>query len=236
MKILLSSATKLEIAPLLVQLGQPENTGPGTLSYQFRDHTIDVLITGLGMVSTTFYLSRELREKQYDLVLNLGISGCYHQDVQLGDVVLVTEETFADFGAGSISDFQSVFDLGLLDKNSLPFIQGKLVNPYNPHEPSLQLLKKVKGATINCVSGSPAEAAFITEKFNTDIETMEGAAFFYCCLQEKVRFMEIRAISNYAGERNHQKWEVDLAITNLTNVAINFLKYEVKTGIFNLPE
>jgi futalosine hydrolase len=52
---------------------------------------------------------------------------------------------------------------------------------------------------------------------------MEGAAFFYVCLQEKVPFIQIRGISNYVGEQNKSKWDIDLAISSLNAVILEFL-------------
>ena len=38
---------------------------------------------------------------------------------------------------------------------------------------------------------------------------MEGAAFFYVCLKEKVNFFQIRAISNFVEKRNKKNWEIN---------------------------
>ena len=48
-----------------------------------------------------------------------------------------------------------------------------------------------------------------------DVETMEGAAFFECCLRHGVPFAEIRAVSNFVGERDHSRWDIPLALRNL---------------------
>ena len=53
------------------------------------------------------------------------------------------------------------------------------------------------------------------EKFGADIESMEGAAFHYVCLQEKIKFLQLRSISNIAGERDKTKWTMKEAIVNL---------------------
>jgi futalosine hydrolase len=44
---------------------------------------------------------------------------------------------------------------------------------------------------------------------------MEGAAFSYVCLQEGVKFVQIRSISNYVEEREEANWDIPLAIKNL---------------------
>ena len=44
---------------------------------------------------------------------------------------------------------------------------------------------------------------------------MEGAAFHYVCLQQKIKFLQLRSISNRVGERDKTKWAMKEAIANL---------------------
>jgi len=52
---------------------------------------------------------------------------------------------------------------------------------------------------------------------------MEGAAFHYACLKEKVPYAEIRSISNYVEKRDRSKWNIPLAIKNLNDFFIVLL-------------
>jgi futalosine hydrolase len=45
---------------------------------------------------------------------------------------------------------------------------------------------------------------------------MEGAAFFYVCSRENIPFLAIRAVSNKVEPRNREKWNIPLAIKNLS--------------------
>jgi futalosine hydrolase len=56
----------------------------------------------------------------------------------------------------------------------------------------------------------------ISEKYHPDIETMEGAAFFYICSRENIPFLAVRAVSNRVEPRNKEKWNIPLAISNLS--------------------
>jgi futalosine hydrolase len=56
----------------------------------------------------------------------------------------------------------------------------------------------------------------ISERYHPDIETMEGAAFFYVCSRENIPFLAIRAVSNKVELRNREKWNIPLAINNLS--------------------
>ncbi|HMQ88955.1 MAG TPA: hypothetical protein PKB07_15270, partial [Flavilitoribacter sp.] len=57
-----------------------------------------------------------------------------------------------------------------------------------------------------------------------DIETMEGAAFFYVCLMESVPFLAIRSISNYVEARNREAWDIPGAIRALNDVVKGLLE------------
>ena len=45
---------------------------------------------------------------------------------------------------------------------------------------------------------------------------MEGATFFYICSREKIPFLALRAISNRVELRNRNKWNIPLALDNLS--------------------
>ncbi|KKO19734.1 MAG: hypothetical protein BROFUL_01556 [Candidatus Brocadia fulgida] len=54
---------------------------------------------------------------------------------------------------------------------------------------------------------------------------MEGAAFFYACLMERIPCLQIRTISNYIEDRNKGRWNVPLAIDNLNTIALNIIHH-----------
>jgi futalosine hydrolase len=76
----------------------------------------------------------------------------------------------------------------------------------------------VKGITVNTVHGNSASIKKVKKKFNPDIESMEGAAFFFACQNEKIPCLQIRAISNYVEKRNKKKWKMKLAVKNLCTI------------------
>ncbi|MDD2492134.1 MAG: hypothetical protein PHV12_08105, partial [Bacteroidales bacterium] len=65
------------------------------------------------------------------------------------------------------------------------------------------------------VSGLPEKRAQLQLGFKPQIESMEGAAFFYVCLLEKIPFVELRSVSNEVGERDRSKWNIPLALSQL---------------------
>jgi nucleoside phosphorylase len=64
----------------------------------------------------------------------------------------------------------------------------------------------------------------VTERLHPQVESMEGAAFFYACKQMDVPCIQIRVVSNYVEKRNRDNWNIGLAIKNLNTFAVEFLK------------
>ena len=211
MNILIVAATPFEITPLQDYLNhQPYST-----------HTCSILITGVGQVATAFQLGCELSRNSYDLVINAGIAGTFRSQWPLGNVVQVVSEQFAQLGAESANgDFIDIFSLGLLAPDTPPFSKGKMINPYSISDKGLL---KATGITVDKVHGYEPSIYKIKEQFNPDIESMEGAAVFYACLSKQIKFLEIRAISNYVEARNRERWEIAKAIKNLNQKLIQLL-------------
>jgi len=85
-------------------------------------------------------------------------------------------------------------------------------------------LPVVKGITVNKITDDKIQIKKMVEKFAPDIESMEGAAFHYVCLQQKINFLQLRSISNVVGERDKEKWEMKEAINNLNLELKNLLE------------
>ena len=203
MRILVIAATEFEIAPFIAD-----------------NKDVEILITGVGVPSTMYHLQKKLPEKAWDLVIQAGIAGSFNYDLGLGEVVLVKQDTFADIGMEEKENFMTVFQAGFAEKDSYPFSDGWLINP-NPLF-SRSLLPAVKGITVNKVSDSMVQKLQSINNFAPEIESMEGAALHYVCLQERVPFIQIRSISNCIGERDKSKWKLKEAIANL-NLALSKL-------------
>jgi len=201
MNILIVAATKKEIAPLLKQI-------------RTLEHKPDVLITGVGMVATTFELTKIFSAKKIDLAINLGICGSFKREIEIGEVVNITEDIFSEMGAESGDDFLGLSDMKLTDKKDVFLVSLK-----KPAHPVIKDLKKVRGITVNTVHGNKESISKVVSLYKPDVESMEGAAFFYVCNRFKIPAIQLRAVSNYVEERNTNNWNISLAIKNLNEVA-----------------
>jgi futalosine hydrolase len=61
-------------------------------------------------------------------------------------------------------------------------------------------------------------------RFNAICENMEGAAAAHVCAMYGIPMVEIRGISNIAGNRDRKKWDLKLAAENCQRVVLEFLK------------
>jgi futalosine hydrolase len=200
MLILIVAATSFEVEPLTKSLG----------------NRLEILITGAGMVPTAFALGRQFNMHKYDLVINLGIAGSFDREITPGYVVEITEDTFAETGAEDDQEFIPITTLGFGENTFKP--TTTLENVCN----SLYLTK-AKAITVNTVHGNEESIKKVQGRLNPQIETMEGAAFFYACRQFNVPCIQIRAVSNYVEKRNRDNWDIQLAIKNLNNFAIELV-------------
>ncbi len=175
---------------------------------------VDILITGVGTPATIYHLQKRLQQAEYDLVIQAGIAGAFSSDLQLGQTVLVKQDTFGDIGAEEKRIYTPFFNTGLINGQEFPYANNWLINSSEGLFKHSEL-KWVKGITVNKVSDSFLQKLQLTDTFDPQIESMEGAALHFVCLQEEISFIQIRSISNYVGERDKSKWKMKEAIENL---------------------
>lgn len=213
MRILVVAATKREIEPFLSEFTMVSEP----LETKIGDHTVKVLITGVGMVATAFSMGKHLALTSYDLALNAGIAGSFDFNLAPGEVCLVTHDVFAELGAEDGDEFLPIESLGFEGSKQAPLSDYRFAEPAN--------LKQVNAITVNKVHGNEMSISSVISRFNPQIESMEGASFFYACRQSGISGIQIRAISNYVERRNTEKWKIPLAIKNLNETLIKlFIK------------
>ena len=208
MKILIVSATTFEIQPLFGLLNLNINSGNNLFSAKYNQLNVDVLITGVGMVATTYHTTKALLKTKYDIAINAGICGSCNNNLTIGSVVNIYEDCFSELGAEDGSDFLTLQELNL-PGNTI------ITNTHRFDNEVLEMLPKVNGITVNTAHGNEASINKVFQKFHPITESMEGAGFMFVCNQEKIPYVQIRAVSNMVEKRNKNNWNIPLAITNL---------------------
>ncbi|GIK14824.1 MAG: futalosine hydrolase [Candidatus Brocadia sp. AMX2] len=228
MKLLVVAATCPEIKPLLLSLGQNEVKEFCMKAISYHQLSIDILITGVGLMHTAYFMGKVLANNTYNLALQFGIAGSFRKEIALGAAVNVVEEAVADLGAEDKENFLDATELHLLPPDQFPYHAGRLRNETPDSAYGISALKKVKGISVNKVHGYQCNIDKIIRKYDPDIESMEGAAFFYACMMERLPCLQIRAISNYIEDRNKDRWNIPLAIDNLNKIALKIIHHLTK--------
>lgn len=211
MKILIVSATQFEIQPFLEIAANYPNC--------------DTVITGVGMVATAFELGRVLHESKYDLLISIGIAGCFDRNLKIGEVVQVISESFVELGAEDDQQFIPIEQLGYgKSKFTSSLLQGQNIQ--------LPFLAQGHGITVNKVHGNADSIAKIKQRSpNSCIESMEGAAVFFAADKMDLPVIELRGISNYVEKRNRATWNIPLAIMNSNKALVETLDF--LSGLFS---
>jgi futalosine hydrolase len=203
MHILVVAATPLEI--------------PRLASGTSGRHTVQVLVTGVGMVATAAHCARTLAVGRYDVAFNFGVCGSFDPAFPPGTVVHVTRDAVSELGAEDGDRFLTIDELGL-GQTSI------VVNDAPPVNLVLEELPRVSAITVNTVHGADASIAAVRARCAPQVESMEGAAFAYACALHGVPYAQVRAVSNVVERRNRHAWRMDEAIRQLNDVALRMIE------------
>lgn len=195
-------------------------------------YQVDFMLTGIGTTSACYRITKKIVEaatenSPYSLAINIGIAGSYDlEKFPVGSTALMEKEFFGDLGFMTASGFQTLFDSKTLDANLFPFKDGALEMLPLPEffNNVAKSYSMATGVTVQTITGDEKTTRRIIDKYSPQIETMEGAAFFYVCLNEDVKFMEIRSVSNRVGEEDTSKWDTPKALDALKEALKEFFR------------
>ncbi len=208
MQITIAAATRLEIQEDRIQ--------------QKGRHNVTVLYTGVGMLASAVSLTQHALQQKPDLIIQAGIGGSFDKTILSGNVVIVKNETLGDTGVNEKMQWKDLFDMGFQKANDAPFTEKSLPNEWLKQYNILQL-PEVTGVTINQITTGTASISMLQTKYGAQIESMEGASLHYVCRLLNIPFIQLRAISNYAGERDKSKWKIKEAVDNLNDVLVKMV-------------
>jgi futalosine hydrolase len=213
MRVIITAATNLELDGCAKKASQVFKKSKLKISFH---------ATGIGMLASGVKLTQLAATHKPDLIIQMGIAGSYSKKEPLGKVMIVASESIADIGVRENGRFKDLFETGLQKENEAPFKKRKLTNPTIK---SLNVLKSdlVAAVTINEITTSAKRIKEIIAANNPVLESMEGAALHYVGGLTKTPFIQIRAVSNYVGERNKAKWKLNESIEQLEAYVITYL-------------
>ena len=207
--ILIIAATEGELSPARELLGgSAEN--------------ISFAATGAGKVSAAISTLELIRQLRPDWIIQLGCAGAYPgSGLGIADVAIANAEIFADEGVETPEGFLSMRDLELPQASR----DGELIFNKVPVDfPTAETIQEIRSSlgqpsrieaglfcTVSLGSGTDAASLRAEERWNPLVENMEGAAAALVAWRQRVRFSEIRGISNMTGDRNRKSWKISEA-------------------------
>lgn len=224
MRILIVASSNREVLDFTQNLEFVHQIEPHYKSYKWGEMNLDILIAGYGSIFMAYHLTKALNMINYDLAINIGLAGSFDHFLEQGFVVNVVQDQFADLGTEHKGKIYTLHEEELMDENEFPFAEGVLNSLGNFEIEEVESLIPVKGITLNTLYTDPKWNNIMRDKYAPEVETMNGAAFFYACLAEKVPFLQIRSISHFVEIRKIENWNIPSALKNLTSSLMSTLE------------
>ncbi len=215
MRVFITAATVGEWMPCFTRLDKLYTEKSRRFKVYFHQ-------SGVGMLASTFSLAKLVLEEKPDLLLQAGLAGCFDASVDLGKVVAVEKDLAGDIGVEENGKWRDLFNMKLERSNYHPYEKAALPNQHI-EKFNLLKLKTVTGITVNEITTRKERIKQLVKKFDPVTESMEGAALHYVCRSTGTPFMQIRALSNYVGERDKSKWLMREALDNLNTTLIKYI-------------
>jgi futalosine hydrolase len=176
---------------------------------------VEVLRTGVGKANAAGATTRTLDGNRHAAVLNVGIGGTYLGRSALGWVVVGSASVFADEGVRTPTGFIESTALGFPPAGSgnVVYADAHLVARLRPVGDAVGAI-----ACVSACSGVDGLAREIADRTGAIAEAMEGAGVGLAAMRAGVPFVEIRVISNLAGDRDRQQWDLKGALARLSRV------------------
>lgn len=209
--------------------------GAGKLKFHepVKKDNIILYLSGIGMVNAAIAAKGIIDTFSPSLIISTGLCGAYRDSgLNIGDIALAETEIYGDTGVVMDKDFQDLKTLGL------PLIKGSSMEIFN-EIPIINSYKKDiaeicdslglrllcgRFVTITGITGNYEIAKAMQMRWNAICENMEGAAIAHAALLNNIDFMEIRGVSNIAGERDKTRWSVRMASENCQRVVLKFIE------------
>ena len=216
MRVVITAATVGEGMPAFLEIDKLYTTESRRFKVSFHQ-------SGVGMLSTAVALTKLIFEERPDLIVQIGIGGSFDSSLPLVEVVVISEEILGDMGVMEDGKWRDIFDLKLEKASYPPFEKRKLPNHFLEKFNLLEL-KEVTAISVNEITTEKDRILQLQKKYEPLLESMEGAALHYVCREMNIPFIQIRAVSNYIGERNKEKWMIKEAIDNLNKTILKYVE------------
>lgn len=197
MRLLLTAATDFELRAFT------EAGGGG--------RRIQTLRTGIGPTETAFALTDALHRQAgaVSAVVNFGIAGAFPDSgAGLLDICLAEEEVLGDLGICLPERIERFAEQGLAVRDRFVIDAGLRAAAAQVLTQAGLPCRSGVFVTVSSASGTAARALQIGGQYQGLCENMEGAAAARVCEAFGLPCLELRCVSNMAGERDKRRWRL----------------------------
>ncbi|MCE5194579.1 MAG: futalosine hydrolase [Nitrospiraceae bacterium] len=225
----LISATEAESKIIIKRLGKTRfrNFYAGKI----RSARVIHAVSGIGKTNASHTTALLIERFSPDMIINFGIGGAFpYSGLSIGDIAVASKEIYGDEGILMKTGFETADSIGIpfVKKNSKAFynefpLDKEMVKNALKSLKKLLLPEKTKtGAflTMSSITGTLKRAKELEKRFNVICENMEGAAIAQVCVIYGIPMLEIRGISNIAGDIDKNRWNIKRASENCQKILI----------------
>lgn len=198
---------------------------------------IALLHCGIGKTNAASAVTALLETLRPRAMMVIGCGGAYPGSaLEIGDLVVATEETFADEGVATSDGFRDFSDFGFpLLSNENFLLQSRFTADPQLLNDSRHVFEQVAAAagkkliagtlvTVSTCSGSEQSGREMALRTGGLCENMEGAAIAQVCSLYGVPFLELRGISNRVENRDLAGWDLPAAAAIAQQAVSAFLR------------
>jgi futalosine hydrolase len=222
MRVIITAATHGEWMPSFQKINPKYVSNNKKFSVGFHE-------SGIGMLASSVSLMKMFVQETPTLIIQVGIAGCFDKKIPLGKVFAVKDDFAGDMGVMENKVWKDLFDMKFDKPNDPPYEKKSLPNPWLTQYNLLHLPTK-KSVTVNTITTEKNKIELFNGRYKAVLESMEGASLHFIGRDLTIPFMQIRAVSNYVGERDKSKWKMQEAIYNLNETLLAYLDALYKTA------
>ncbi len=179
---------------------------------------------GVGKASAAGSVAMALTRQPAAAVLLFGVCGAYPsghlsagESLGVGDLCLVSEDVMGDEGKATEEGFRTLDGEGAGQTGPFP---ADVMLTARAAE-LLGGLPLVRGATVSTCSGTAAASMVMARRTGAQVETMEGAAVATACQRLGVPLVQMRCVSNHAGDPG--SWQLEMAARRVQEAVLDLL-------------
>lgn len=192
-------AMEAEIVRLLERMNLERTREIATLTFyegKLGNAQLVLVKSGIGKVNAALCAQILIDRFEVEAIINTGVAGALHPDLEVGDIVLATEVLQHDIDASIFGDPRGIIP-GL--KESVFATDSRLLESCCSQKSGYRIVKG-RIVTGDQAVGDSKTKEFLYSHFHGTCVEMEGGAIGHVCYLNQIPFMVIRAISDKANE------------------------------------